>query len=134
MNQSPYLQEGLVIVVVGASGHLARTKIYPSLLELFRRNLLPRHFIIYGFARTPLTRTEFCNKLQIQNKEFLKRCMYVYGNSYSDLTAYQRLATFLQAHEDRLPLTRHNRLFYLAVPPHVFEETAVVRTTEYCIY
>jgi glucose-6-phosphate 1-dehydrogenase len=55
ITQEKWYKEGLVIVVVGASGDLAKKKTYPSLLDLYSANLLPRDTIIWGYARSRKT-------------------------------------------------------------------------------
>jgi glucose-6-phosphate 1-dehydrogenase len=47
------------IVVLGASGDLAKKKTYPSLFSLYGLGLLPEHFTIYGFARSKLHDDDF---------------------------------------------------------------------------
>ena len=39
------------IVVFGADGNLARKKLLPTLFTLWRRRLLPRDVLVFGFAR-----------------------------------------------------------------------------------
>lgn len=36
------------IVIFGASGDLTRRKLIPSLFQLYRRSLLPEHFLSWG--------------------------------------------------------------------------------------
>ncbi|VDN16852.1 unnamed protein product [Dibothriocephalus latus] len=44
-----------IFVVLGASGDLARKKIYPTLWWLFRDGLLPHKTFIIGYARSDIT-------------------------------------------------------------------------------
>ncbi|CAH8349758.1 unnamed protein product [Eruca vesicaria subsp. sativa] len=41
--------------VVGASGDLAKKKIFPALFALYYEGCLPEHFTIYGYARRKMT-------------------------------------------------------------------------------
>lgn len=52
-------KSSLSIVVVGASGDLARKKIFPALFALYYESMLPEHFFVYGFSRTNFTDAEF---------------------------------------------------------------------------
>ncbi len=52
-------QGALTILVFGASGHLARTKTYPSLFELFKEDVFPETTQIVGYARSGLTPEAF---------------------------------------------------------------------------
>ncbi|MDA0576766.1 MAG: glucose-6-phosphate dehydrogenase [Verrucomicrobia bacterium] len=121
----------LSIVLLGASGHLARTKILPALFALYSQGFLPKHFRVVGFARTPLSDAEFraitaenltCRYMpeaascEARMQEFLARCTYVSGQ-YDATADLKALAPLLKAAPDGTP---ENRVFYLAVPPHVF--------------
>uniref|UniRef100_A0A8V5GMZ2 Glucose-6-phosphate 1-dehydrogenase n=1 Tax=Melopsittacus undulatus TaxID=13146 RepID=A0A8V5GMZ2_MELUD len=44
-----------IFIIFGASGDLARKKIYPTIWWLFRDRLLPEDIHFFGFARSPLT-------------------------------------------------------------------------------
>jgi glucose-6-phosphate 1-dehydrogenase len=127
----------LSIVVVGASGDLAKKKTYPSLLSLFEEGLLPESFIVYGYARSPKTHQELRDHLfphlqkshinDIIIKDFLKHCYYHSGKSYGDEDAYTELVTNgLLPFESTSHNSVANRLFYLAVPPDVFGESGMV--------
>jgi len=133
---SEYRHEGLTIVVIGASGHLARVKIMPSLYNLSCLGLLPPNTLVCGYARSKITTKEWRESLK-ENlvslnhekvQEFLNTCVYIGGDSYSDVNAFQTLAVFMQQHEQQHPeCIKYNRMFYLAVPPNVFCETSMVR-------
>jgi hypothetical protein len=55
VQKEEWYRKPLTILVVGASGDLAKKKTYPALLELWKAKLLPASptTVIYGFARTP---------------------------------------------------------------------------------
>ena len=124
----------LTIVVVGASGHLARTKILPALFALHCQDFLPTDFRIVGYARSSFDDAAFREVIskhltcryapgascEERMNEFLGRCHYVRGdyastNGFLDL--YQRL-TEVQSRESA------NRMFYLAIPPSLFMDVA----------
>ena len=122
--------ENLSIVVIGASGHLARTKILPALFALYCQDFLPKRFRVIGFARTPLTDAEFRASIaenltcrytpqescEDRMKEFLACCTYLAGQ-YDSTEDIRALVPALRAAQDGAP---DNRVFYLAVPPQVF--------------
>ena len=130
-------KSGLAIVIVGASGDLAKKKTYPSLLRLFDDNLLPEDFVVWGFARSAMTHQDLRDRLRPYLEksgdyspnvidEFLSKCNYKKGQSYGDEGAFQNLAQMLKKQEDLFPdKPNHNRLFYFAIPPNVFAETGV---------
>ena len=122
----------LNFVIIGASGHLARTKIYPALFALYCQDYLPADFAVAGYARSPLSQEEFkqlitkhltCRYTPASNEcsrhmdDFLKRCFYHQGQyeSTEDFVALAKAASLS-------PET--DTLFYLAVPPNVFQPVA----------
>ncbi|MCE9613146.1 MAG: glucose-6-phosphate dehydrogenase [Lentisphaerae bacterium] len=124
------LNDHLSIIVVGASGHLARTKVLPALFALFCQGFLPRHFRILGYARTPLSDDDFRRTVEEnltcrytpqescaeRMGEFLARCTYR-GGQYDSAADLRALGPALAEAHDGQP---DNRVLYLAVPPHVF--------------
>eukprot|EP01018_Ginkgo_biloba_P003647 Gb_41272 [translate_table: standard] len=122
------------ITVVGASGDLAKKKIFPALFALYYEDCLPKHFTIYGYARSKMTDTELrkmisgtltCRIDKRENcedkmEQFLQRCFYQSGQ-YSSEDNFKELDKKLKEHEGgRLA----NRLFYLSIPPNVFVDVA----------
>ena len=62
--QDAYLACPLDVIVVGASGDLAKKKTFPSLLQLFARGFLPDECRIVGFARSEFTGDAFHDHLR----------------------------------------------------------------------
>ncbi|XP_024987636.1 glucose-6-phosphate 1-dehydrogenase, chloroplastic isoform X3 [Cynara cardunculus var. scolymus] len=126
------------ITVVGASGDLAKKKIFPALFALYYEGCLPEHFTIFGYARSKMTDAELrtmvsktltCRIDQRENcgekmDQFLERCFYHPGQ-YDSQENFLELDKKLKEHEDRLFLKIlagrvANRLFYLSIPPNIF--------------
>lgn len=123
----------LTIVVIGASGDLAHTKIYPALFSLYCQDLLPADFTIFGFARSDFDtfafRTSLSEKLTCRYapeescdqrmREFLDRCFYVSG-AYDSSDCFLDLYAAIKAgsHESR------RIVFYMAIPPFLFVSVA----------
>jgi glucose-6-phosphate 1-dehydrogenase len=126
--------ENLSLVIIGASGDLARKKIYPALFALYCQGFLPARCRIFGFARSCLSTDEFrarirehltCRYVPGESCEekmdhFLAQCLYVCGE-YDSTDAFLDLYTHLREHEGDGPV---NRLFYLAIPPSIFSAVA----------
>ncbi|XP_073228786.1 glucose-6-phosphate 1-dehydrogenase X-like [Porites lutea] len=116
-----------LLVVFGASGDLAKKKIYPTLWYLFKDDLIPKGTKIIGYARSDLTveklraKTEPFMKLKDDQKakveEFFKNCYYVKG-PYNEESGYKKLNAELEKLGEGKTVV--NRLFYLALPPSVF--------------
>lgn len=120
-------------VVFGSSGDLARKKIYPTLWWLFRDNLLPEHPFFVGYARSQLTVAELRAKCEPYMKvrageeeryeQFWRINAYVAG-SYDQRRDFELLNQEMVQFE-RKHNKRGNRLFYLALPPSVFQPVTV---------
>lgn len=118
------------IIVLGASGDLARKKIFPALFALYCQNHLPERFHVVGFARTEMSLEEFRNKITEnltcryspgescgrRMEEFLARCEY-YSGEYDSPESFANLGGRLSEIESGEP---SNRLYYMAIPPFLF--------------
>ncbi|PKA61064.1 Glucose-6-phosphate 1-dehydrogenase, chloroplastic [Apostasia shenzhenica] len=128
------------ITVVGASGDLAKKKIFPALFALYYEDFLPEHFTVFGYARSELTNEELRNMIsktltcRIDKREncsdkmeqFLQRCFYCSGQ-YDLEEDFKKLDEKLKQKETgRFP----NRLFYLSIPSNIFVD--VVRCASHC--
>ncbi|CAO4373975.1 unnamed protein product [Caenorhabditis nigoni] len=122
--ETPY-----VFVVFGASGDLAKKKIYPTLWWLFRDNLLPVNIKFVGYARSDLTvcklRESFEKFCKVRETEkcafdnFIKKCSYIQGQ-YDTSDGFQRLQSSIDDFQKESHDQAVNRLYYLALPPAVF--------------
>ncbi|CAB3376164.1 Hypothetical predicted protein [Cloeon dipterum] len=128
-----------IFVTLGASGDLAKKKIYPTLWWLFRDNLLPSNTIFFGYARSKLSIEKLranCDpwmKVKPDEKqryeEFWKLNYYVDG-TYDTRRDFEILNQEMEKHE-KGPTA--NRLFYLALPPPVFNPVTVnIKNTCMC--
>ncbi|MCX7847793.1 MAG: glucose-6-phosphate dehydrogenase [bacterium] len=118
------------VIIFGASGDLARRKLFPALASLAARNLLPQRWYLVGCGRTAFTGDAFRSLVQTAVtaahpnlprdvlSAFLHRCAYVNG-TYDDPSTYEVLARRL-AELDVAHDTAGNRLFYLSVPPSLY--------------
>ncbi|KAK6930787.1 Glucose-6-phosphate dehydrogenase, C-terminal [Dillenia turbinata] len=118
------------ITVVGASGDLAKKKIFPALFALFYEGCLPEHFTVFGYARSKMTDAELrtivsktltCRIDKRENcsekmDQFLKRCFY-HSGQYDSEEHFTELDKKLKEHEGGRV---SNRLFYLSIPPNIF--------------
>ena len=126
--------EPLSVVVVGASGDLARKKTFPALFALYSQGLLPEDFNIFGFARSAMDDRQFrerisgtltCRyvpgeKCSEKMEAFLNRCHYVQGQ-YDSSEAFRKLQREMRGVETADDV---NHLFYMAIPPSVFTDVA----------
>ncbi len=119
------------LVIFGASGHLAKIKLYPALYVLALKKRLPEQYNILGYARTKMTDQEFrahidaavrADMLEVNEKvlkEFLSHCTYIAG-AYDQIDDFQKLATKLTTLDQAGTAVR---LAYLSIPPTMYEPT-----------
>ena len=121
-----------LLLIFGATGDLSRKKLFPALFRLDRDGLLPRNSCILGTARTAMDRAAFREMIRQAielsfGAEFDKKAwdafsarLYYHAGEYDSLSSYLEIKETIrkveQAHD-----TRRNRIFYLAVPPTVYE-------------
>lgn len=115
-----------VFVIMGASGDLAKKKIYPTLWWLYRDRLVPENTLFVGYARSDLTVGQVRGKCEQYMKvkqgeeeryeQFWSLNYYVKG-SYDTRRDFE----LLDQEITKVSTERANRIFYLALPPSVFE-------------
>ena len=117
-------EEALNIVVVGASGDLAKKKTFPSLVNLFDDNLLPVSTTIWGYARSDITDDDLCHRIRPYLKEsadrsdevietFLSLCHYKSGNGYDDIDAFNNLKVLIEANESEMLVSRSTTVCFI---------------------
>lgn len=125
----------LTVVVFGASGDLAKRKTLPALFALYRKELLPAEFRVFGYARSNISQNEFNNRIEpflkkslAQNeqealvKKFLEHCEYISGE-YDKVEDFKNLKKRIWHLTVSLGVSHpfdNVILFYLALPPSVF--------------
>lgn len=120
------------LVLFGASGHLARIKIFPALYFLALKKRLPDQYSIVGYARTEMTDAAFRDLVTASIREhvlevndkvlsgLLEHIFYVSGQ-YDTVADFKKLAKKLTALEaNPVGLIR---LAYLSIPPTAFSST-----------
>ncbi|OGI58065.1 hypothetical protein A3C60_01045 [Candidatus Nomurabacteria bacterium RIFCSPHIGHO2_02_FULL_37_45] len=128
------MPNSLTLIVFGATGDLYQNKLSLALFNLFSLGFLPPKFKIIGFTRRPLTDLEFQNFTRdaimghlhnvsaSQGKnldDFLKHLKYIQGN-LEVLEDFKELNRKLATADEQQGICT-NKLFYLAVPPSLYE-------------
>uniref|UniRef100_A0AAQ5YE65 glucose-6-phosphate dehydrogenase (NADP(+)) n=1 Tax=Amphiprion ocellaris TaxID=80972 RepID=A0AAQ5YE65_AMPOC len=119
-----------IFIILGASGDLAKKKIYPTLWWLFRDGLLPDDTYFVGFARSNLTvediKAACLPHMKVTDEDskclsvFFSKNSYLSGR-YDDGSSFDQLNNLLSS----LPGGANaNRLFYLALPPSVYHHVS----------
>lgn len=114
------------IIIFGATGDLARQKLFPALVSLCERGELPEPFSCVAIGRRPFTNLEFTNYIATTNNalfkgehwEQLAANIRYFQLDFLEIDHYQGLNHFLQEIEQG---SVANRLMYLAVPPNSYK-------------
>jgi glucose-6-phosphate 1-dehydrogenase len=125
------------VVILGAYGDLARRKLIPALYRLSANKLLPSNFCLLatdgvvmdrehyltamGEAVSKSLGVRFHNTSWHRFAEFVDYVSFDYGN----LTAYSNMLKKRLMMLEKKHGTGENRVFYLAIPPSVFQSAVV---------
>ncbi len=122
-----------IIVVVGASGDLTSRKLMPAFYSLFKNGVMPDPFLIVGCSRTQMDDEKFRENMKSsvmaqkngdsgQWKEFARSLRYRVID-YGERSDFEKLGRELE-NLDEENHTEGNLIFYLAVPPFLYETVA----------
>ncbi len=121
------------VVIVGASGDLTARKVVPALYNLFLSGGLPDPILIVGCARTDMDDPGFGERMKKAIKlqgnldesdwERFSRLLHYRTIGYDSPASFTAFADSLRRLEKSHEL-KENRLFYLAIPPSLYESTA----------
>lgn len=118
-----------VIVIFGATGDLAKRKLFPALFSLFEKKELGEQFYIVGFARREFSDGAF---REMVGEKFLKdeakkktfsdfaKNIYYQQGIFEEEKGYQDLIKLLHTFDTAIGACI-TRLFYLATPPDNYE-------------
>jgi glucose-6-phosphate 1-dehydrogenase len=121
------------LVIFGASGDLTKRKIVPSLYRLQKNRYLSDHFFILGTSRTEMSTDDFRGKMvsAVKNifsedfdesawKELVNRIYYA-PIDYAVQETYAKSLRENLLQLEKKHQTGRNRIFYLAIPPTLYE-------------
>lgn len=124
--------EGAIYYLFGATGDLARRKLFPAMFSLYKEGKLSDNFAVVGLARRPRTDEQFRNDLHESIEEF---CRYkaddrelwdrftehfVYMSlDINDTNGFRELSRLSEELDAKFNIPG-NRLFYLALAPSLF--------------
>jgi glucose-6-phosphate 1-dehydrogenase len=122
------------LVIFGASGDLTKRKLMPSLYHLYANGMLPEWFFILGTGRDAMGTDRFRTTMLAAVREALPndfnqktwdkfaQQLFHAAFDYSDPTAYQNILSGTISTIENQIQTKGSRIFYLAVPPGIYEE------------
>jgi glucose-6-phosphate 1-dehydrogenase len=130
-------QSGAVFFIFGATGDLARRKLFPAIYSLYREGKLSEKFAVIGLARRPRTQEQFHDDLLQSIQEFARYkgvTVDAEWTKFAEHFSYMSLDinnpdAFKALNNEALKLEEKfniagNRLFYLALAPDLFGSVA----------
>ncbi|XP_065852748.1 inactive glucose-6-phosphate 1-dehydrogenase 4, chloroplastic [Euphorbia lathyris] len=125
----------LCIAVIGATGELARGKIFPALFALYYSGFLPEDVAIFGYSRKDATDEDLRNIIASnltcridheancgdKMEAFLSRTYYLNGG-YDNIDGMSKLNARMEQIEGG---HEANRIFYLSVPQEALVDVAL---------
>lgn len=130
-NEDAKIKIPTTMVIFGATGDLSQRKLLPALLDLYIKGMLPDPFRVVGFSRGAYTNEAFRTFIRkaiekkahghsrAKIKTFLANACYQQG-LFEDQPSYKELAELLEKLDEDFHICS-NKLFYLAVPPSLYE-------------
>lgn len=125
------IQKPFILVIFGASGDLAKLKLFPAIYSLAENQILPENFHIVGYARSPISQEQFKKDFQksvqeahgknVSNaiiKKVLSRVSYFQGQ-YSEKEDFKKLKAYLRTLNKDPKVTK---VAYFSVPPNTFKD------------
>ncbi|MGG0288752.1 glucose-6-phosphate dehydrogenase, partial [Peribacillus butanolivorans] len=121
--------DSVTFVLFGATGDLAKRKIFPALYSLFLDKKMPNSFSVIGLGRREWSDESFQKHVKESIQTFSRRSinesskteefLNAFRYSLLDVTnkeGYKNLLDLIQKREEELNIPE-NRLFYLSVAP-----------------
>lgn len=122
------------LVIFGASGDLTKRRLIPALYRLHQSRLLPEKFLVLGISRTEMNTDQFRESLRTELKAALPAefddpswkafaiKLYYEPIEYALSEAYVKPLKEKLTQLEKRHLTGGSRIFYLAIPPTVYED------------
>lgn len=122
------------LVIFGATGDLAKRKLFPALFSLYKREQLPEDFQVIGIGRSIRNVGDFhqavkdsvhsFGRIKAENEEewsrFIRHFQFV-TSSVDDPAGYQQMKALIDEKEKAWQGAGNgNRLFYLAIAPDLY--------------
>ncbi|QBO36089.1 glucose-6-phosphate dehydrogenase [Periweissella cryptocerci] len=126
-----------LVTFFGATGDLAKRKLYPSVYNLYKKGFLVEHFGILGTSRAELSTKQFQVMVHDSIKEFMNEeapqdFLKHFDYQRADITTpedYAPLKALIEEMDEKFAL-KGNRIFYMSVAPRFFGTVAKLLKSE----
>ncbi len=125
-----YIEKPFALIIFGASGDLAKLKLFPALYSLAEQKRLPEEYYIIGYARTEKDRgifqEEFTQSIKDHHKDVNKKILksltdkvHYFSGQYDKKEDFKNLKKNIKAISGKSSITK---LAYFSVPPIAFKD------------
>ena len=111
METEPPISKG--IVIFGATGDLCKRKLIPALYNLWKKNLLPKNFVITGSSRRDPGAQAWKDSLGEYPEEFFHQLDYI-STDLDNVDTLRHLPDYL-----------HDNTYFLSVPPERYGNAVI---------
>lgn len=121
-----------MVIIFGATGDLTKRKLIPAFYNLYAKEIMGGNIPIVGVARRIITKDQFVKLLNLKEfiphssqeklSKFLKQ-IYYYPLDFQKSKNYSDFTEYLDRTDKRYNC-KGNKIFYLALPPNLFESAA----------
>lgn len=124
------IKNSFALIIFGASGDLAKLKLFPALYALAEQKRLPENYHIIGFARSKKSQKEFQKEfsdsiIHARNNDYNKKILadladkvVYFQGQYDNKEDYKKLHEFIGKLTKK---TKTTKLAYFSVPPTIFQ-------------
>jgi glucose-6-phosphate 1-dehydrogenase len=129
--------EGCLLFLFGATGDLARRKLYPAIYSMYKEQKIGENFAVIGLARRSRTDEQYREDIYASVREFARYDVtkdeqwekfashfHYHSMNINELSAFYELLKKCEQLEEQFYLNG-NRLFYLALAPELFGQVAI---------
>lgn len=124
-----YIEKPFILIIFGASGDLAKLKLFPALYSLAEQKRLPKEFYIVGYARSEMDKKEFQKEFKESIEKSHKKIdktllnklisqVYYFQGKYDKISDFIKFRGFLKEISGNKIL---KKLAYFSIPPQAFK-------------
>ncbi|MFA6991961.1 MAG: hypothetical protein WC269_01615 [Candidatus Gracilibacteria bacterium] len=125
------IEQPFALAIFGASGELAKLKLFPAIYALAQQKRLPKEFYIVGYARSTMTQDQFKKEFEksiTENIEGQKdrkiinslvNRLYYFQGQYDKISDFKKFRAYLNSITKKPTITK---LAYFSVPPVAFKD------------
>jgi glucose-6-phosphate 1-dehydrogenase len=123
------IDKAFILIIFGASGDLAKLKIFPALYSLMEQKRLPNEFYIIGYARTAINQKEFQKifsqsiqkNIKTAKSEIIKKLsshVFYFQGKYDKVSDFKLFRDYMHKISGKEQITK---LAYFSIPPQIFK-------------